>query len=74
MISLKFFFLDLLLSIGNFCCWANILGLYFFFFLDFRSIIFLMDFKRRKILNLQIFLQIFVVISGYYLLVSKKMI
>ena len=24
-------FLALLLSIGNFCCWANILGLYIFF-------------------------------------------
>ena len=34
-------------------------------FLDFRSIIFFMAFKRRKILDLQSFLQIVVVISGY---------
>ena len=56
-----FFFLP----IGNFCYWANILGLNFFFYIDFRSInFFLMDFKMRKI-DLQTFLQIVVVISGY---------
>ena len=63
-----FLFLALLSPIGNFCCWANItLGLYFFFFffLEFRFIKIFIDFKRRKILDLQIFLQIFVVISGY---------
>ena len=43
-----FFKKILLLPIGNFCCWANILGLYIYIFLDFRSINFLMDFKRRK--------------------------
>ena len=36
-----------------------------YFVLDFRSIIFFMAFKRRKILDLQSFLQIVVVISGY---------
>ena len=37
----QFFFLALLLPIGNFCCWANILGLYIYIYiLDFRSIIF----------------------------------
>ena len=56
-----FFFLP----IGNFCYWANILGLNFFFYIDFRSInFFLMDFKMRKI-DIQTFLQIVVVISGY---------
>ena len=50
-------FLALLSPLGNFSCWANILGLYIFF-LDFRFINYFMDFKRRKILDLQIFLQI----------------
>ena len=52
------FILAFLSPIGNFCCWANILGLYFFF-KDFRSNkFFLWPLKRRKILDLQIFLQI----------------
>ena len=43
------------LPISNFCCWPNILGLFIYLFLDFRSINFIMDFKRKKILDLQFF-------------------
>ena len=64
MITLKKKILALILPIGNFCCWI-IFWACIYFFLDFRSINIFMDFKRRKILDLQFFLQIFVVISGY---------
>ena len=51
-----FFFLALLFPSGNFCFWTCI-----FFFLDFIFINFFTDFRMRKIL----YLQIFVMISGY---------
>ena len=50
----------LVIFVGGLIFWACIHILK-----DFRSINFFMDFKRMKILSLQIFLQIFVVISGY---------
>ena len=54
--------------IGNFCCWTNFFG-FVYFVLDFRSIIFIfyffMVFKMRKMLELQIFLHITDVMSGY---------
>ena len=49
-----FFFLALILPIGNFCCWIIFwacIYIYIYFFFNFRSINFFMDFKRRKILD-----------------------
>ena len=51
-------------AIGNLCCWDNFLGLVYFV-LDFISIKIFMAFKRRKMLKLQIFLQIADVVSDY---------